>query len=151
MDKKGCKMFKKIKDKWNKLDERTKKAVKAVVAITACVNSMYLGADITKAWYNYKEKHKFDDYQRMMLTFDKDKDLGEYFLILGRHNKYDDTKRMDVAGCLLGTADKTREILKSWSDHIAKTEADKESVNEGLSECLDLITEMEKKKNANKI
>jgi len=127
-------MFKKIKDKWNKLDEGTKKAVKAGLVVTACAGSMYLGADIATAWF----KHK-------------DKDLGEYFLILGRHNKYDDTKRMDVAGCLLGTADKTREILKSWSDHIAKTEADKESVNDGLSECLDLITEIEKKKNADKI
>lgn len=140
-------MFKKIKDKWNKLDEGTKKAVKAGLVVTACVGSMYLGADITKAWINHKDKHKFDDYQRMMLTFDKDKDLGEYFLILSRHNKDDYTKRVDVAGCLLGTADKTREILKSWSDHLAKTE---NTVNEGLSECLDLITEMEQN-NVNKI
>lgn len=144
-------MFKKIKDKWNELDEGTKKAVKAGLVVTACAGCVYLGADIATAWFKHKDKHKFDDYQRMMLTFDKDKDLGEYFLILSRHNIDDYTKRMDVAGCLLGTADKTREILKSWSDHLAKTEADKESVNEGLSECLDLITEMEKKKNANKI
>lgn len=43
-------MFKKIKDKWNKLDEGTKKAVKAGLVVTACAGStylsMYIGADI---------------------------------------------------------------------------------------------------------
>ncbi len=117
-------MFKKIKDKWNKLDEGTKKAVKAGLVVTACVGSMYLGGDIVNAWYKHKEKHKFDDYQRMMLTLDKDENLGEYFLMISRHNKEDSTKYVDVAGCLLGKADETREILNSFLNHVDKLESE---------------------------
>ena len=115
-------MFKKIKEKWNKLDDRTKKALKVGAFATACVGSLYVGANITKKLTAYKEKHRFDAYPRMKILFGRDDDLKEYYIALTRYAKDNETKTIEVGGCLLGNLDETLQILQSWVDYINEIE-----------------------------
>jgi len=118
-------MFKKIKDKWNQLDDGTKKAVKAGLVVTACAGSMYLGAHIVNAWYKYEEKHKFDDYPRYGIEFGKDEDLNMYYLKIGRA-AIDRSAVKYLAGVTLGSIEETKEFFNECQDYISKKE---ENVN----------------------